>query len=73
MTRWTCSLTTWAYDKKAVVNSAGKRRQRTYTHKEIDFFFIETGDHDLYLIPIQIVEGLTAIVLDKKYRKFKVN
>lgn len=55
------------------MNSAGKRRQRTYTHKEIDFFFIETGDHDLYLIPIQIVEGLTAIVLDKKYRKFKVN
>lgn len=71
--RWVCSLTTWAYDKTASVNAAGKRRQYTYSKDEIDLFFIETGSGDMYLLPIQLVEGFTSVTLDRKYKKFKIN
>lgn len=71
---WSCKLSTLAYDKDAkTVNANGKRKRKTYTSDEVDLFFIETGDREAYLIPLYVVEGLTEIALDRKYKKFKVS
>jgi hypothetical protein len=70
---WVCRLTTLSYDKNAKIGSAGKRKRRTYTADEIDIFFIETGDGDIYIIPIDLAEGATSLTLDKKYKQFKAN
>lgn len=71
---WSCQLSTLAYDKDAeALNANGKRRRKTYTSDEVDLFFLETGDREAYLIPFHVVEGLTEVALDRKYRKFKVS
>lgn len=70
--RWVCSLTSWAYDKNATLTAAGKRRQSTYRSSDVDFFFIETAARDLFLLPIALVEGMTCVTLDRKYKNFKV-
>jgi len=71
---WSCQLSTLAYDKDAeTLNANGKRKRKMYTNDEVDLFFLETGDRDVYLIPFHVVEGLTEIALDRKYKQFKVN
>ena len=52
--------------------TAGKRRVVSYTKDEIDYFFIVTGDHTTYLIPVGVVGEAKNITLGKKYEQFKL-
>jgi hypothetical protein len=47
------------------------RKRRTYTKDEVDLFFILTGDNDVYLIPIDAIEGKERICLDVLYRQYR--
>ena len=46
----------------AWISKTGKERT-TYDPDEIDYFFVIDGDFDYYLIPAEVVGGLTAILL----------
>ena len=46
----------------AWISKTGKERT-TYDPDEIDYFFVIDGDFDYYLIPAEVVGGLTAIRL----------
>ena len=46
----------------AWISNTGKERT-TYDPDEIDYFFVIDGDFDYYLIPAEVVGGLTAIRL----------
>lgn len=48
-----------------------RKEQHTYGPDEIDQFFVVDGDLSCYLIPVQVVGGLTAIHLSR-YQRFRV-
>lgn len=64
---WRCQLTRSVYDS----NGHGGHRQALYSAEEVDFFACIDGDLELYLIPIEVVEGLASINL-RKYRPYVV-
>ena len=64
---WRCQLTRSVYDP----NGHGGHKAAVYSAEEIDFFACIDGDLQLYLIPIQVVEGFASINL-RKYRPYIV-
>ena len=69
--RFVVHLRRKSYDPNATANASGKSRRICYSPDEIDMFFIRTSTDDTYLIPIEVVGGLAAIVLDEKYKAFR--
>jgi hypothetical protein len=65
---WRCQLSRTEYDR----NAHGGHRQAVYSSEEIDYFACIDGDLQLYLIPIEAVEGLASINL-RKYRPYIVS
>lgn len=70
--RYSVRLTRTIYDPEATPNAAGKYRQVPYLPGVIDFFFIIANGDAIYLIPYEVVEGRTGIILDAKYAAFRV-
>ena len=64
---WVCQLSRSEYDK----NAFGGHRRAVYSAEEIDYFACIDGDLQLYLIPIEAVEGLGSIQL-RKYARYRV-
>lgn len=64
---WRCQLSRSVYDK----NGHGGHRQAVYSAEEIDYFACIDGDLQLYVIPIDVVEGLLSIQL-RKYAAYMV-
>lgn len=60
------------YESGRPNNANGPRRSAAYDSDSIDYFFIVTPDK-MYLIPITVVEGMVALVLDSKYSSFAVS
>jgi hypothetical protein len=60
------------YTPGAPLNASGCRVGRPYASAEIDLFFVAVEDGTNYLIPIDSVAGLKAIVLDARYRQFLI-
>jgi hypothetical protein len=52
--------------------SDGRKKQRQYSDKEVDVFFIITSELKMYYVPYSIVKDTKSIVLDKRYRQFEV-
>jgi hypothetical protein len=72
--RWIVDVTHRLYDKHASAsNASGKRRTVPYKPKDVDFFFIVTGDRSHYIIPTVSTGGVTRITLDVKFAKYKVS
>jgi len=42
-----------------------------YTADEIDYFAIVSGDRDVYLLPVRVVEGQTTICL-RRYEQYRL-
>lgn len=59
------------YDGTRQVNASGKRRRTTYATDEVDWFFILTGDHDVYLIPRSATASKMSLTLDRAYANYK--
>lgn len=68
---WSVAICRNGYDNSARLNAGGKRRRRPYTRAEVDIFFIVTSSRDVYLVPIEVVEGQMGLVLDRKYKNFR--
>jgi len=70
---YTVSINRQAYDATSpTIGSHGRVKRTPYLESEIDFFFIVTGDHSFYLIPVQQVLGLQVLSLGRKYKNFLV-
>jgi hypothetical protein len=55
-----------------VCRANGRDRKRTtYSKDDVDLFFVLTGDGDVYLIPIEVIEGKERICLDLLYGQYK--
>jgi hypothetical protein len=61
-----------AHNASAARNANGSRQLVPYSAEEIDFFFIATPVSS-YLIPVEIVGDRFQIVLDEKYKAFKLS
>lgn len=59
------------YDGAVSVNASGKRRRAPYSLKEVDCFFILTGNQDVYLIPRLVVGAKKSLSLDRSYANYK--
>ena len=64
---WVCRLSHSVYDR----NGHGGHSAAAYCSEEIDYFACIDGDHQLYLIPIAVVEGRLSINL-RKYDHYRV-
>lgn len=67
---WSVQMVRNGYDHAARVNAGGRRHRRPYSRSEMDIFFIVTGAKDVYVIPVEVVEGRVGLVLDNKYKNF---
>lgn len=63
---WTCSITRSEY-----ADVAGGKRRVTYTSAEIDLFAIVDGHGEIYLIPMDVVSGMTNLVL-RRYTAYRI-
>jgi len=63
---WVCRLSHSVYDK----NGHGGHRSAAYSSEEIDYFACIDGAYQLYLIPIDAVEGRFSINL-RKYEAYR--
>jgi transcriptional regulator with XRE-family HTH domain len=59
------------YDGAAHMNASGRRRRAAYSMKEVDCFFILTGNQDTYLIPRSGVGSKKSLTLDRSYACFR--
>ena len=59
------------YDPLKGLNSSGKRRRAPYDSTEVDYFFILTESREVYLIPLEAVQGKLQISLDRSYISYK--
>jgi hypothetical protein len=64
---WRCQLSRSEYDR----TGHGGHRRGVYSSEEIDYFACIDGDLQLYLIPIELVEGQATIQL-RKYSPYRV-
>ena len=64
---WICRLSRSVYDK----DGHGGHRAAAYSAEEIDYFACIDGDLQLFLIPIEVVEGRFSIGL-RKYDAYRV-
>jgi len=64
---WRCELTRSEYDR----HGHGGHRRGVYSSEEIDYFACIDGDWQLYLVPIEVVEGQASIQL-RKYSRYRV-
>jgi hypothetical protein len=64
---WRCQLARSVYDR----TGHGGHRQAVYSSEDIDYFACIDGDLQLYLVPIEVVEGLVSINL-RKYQAYVV-
>jgi hypothetical protein len=64
---WRCQLTRSEYDS----TGHGGHRRAVYSSEEIDYFACIDGDLQLYLLPIELVEGQASIQL-RKYLPYRV-
>ena len=64
---WICQLSRSEYDP----TGHGGHRRGVYSSEDIDFFACVDGDLQLYVIPIEVVEGLSIISL-RKYQAYVV-
>ena len=64
---WRCQLSRSVYDP----TGHGGHRAAVYSAEEIDYFACIDGELQLYLIPIEVVEGFASINL-RKYRPYIV-
>ena len=51
----------------------GAYSPRPYTCSEVDYFFITTGNGDMYLIPQRLAEGKQTLSMGNKFENFKVS
>jgi hypothetical protein len=65
---WVCRLSRSEYDK----NGHGGHRLAVYSSEDIDYFACVDGDFQLYVIPVEAVEGLGSICL-RKYERYRVH
>jgi hypothetical protein len=63
------SWTVWI-TRGATASSTGSRAR--YSSTEIDYFGVVDGDRDVYMIPVQVVEGRTALSL-RCYERFRLS
>lgn len=70
--RYAVKLARVFYDSEATATAHGKVRKERYKPGEIDYFFVVTGTHQMYLIPLEATGENTSIVLDSKYAAFLV-
>lgn len=64
---WKCIPSRSEYDR----NGHGGHRRGIYSAEDIDYFACVDGDLQLYLIPIDVVEGRASIQL-RKYDGYRV-
>jgi hypothetical protein len=64
---WKCMLSRSEYDR----NGHGGHRRAIYSAEDIDYFACVDGDLQLYLIPVEVVEGRASIQL-RKYQGYRV-
>lgn len=55
------------------MNAGGRRKHTVYSEKEVDFFFIVTGDHSCYLIPLSVTLGKKCLTLDSRFDEYLVS
>jgi hypothetical protein len=63
---WSCSITRSEY-----ADVAGGKRRVAYSPAEIDVFAIVDGHGEIYLIPIDVVSGMTNLVL-RRYTAYRI-
>lgn len=69
----TCQETRYGRWSASICHRRGNKQIRAaYTRDEIDLLFVMTGDHQVYLIPVEAVEGKLNIVLDRAYAQYRV-
>lgn len=69
--RWSVGISRREYTA-GVLNAGGARKECTYSHGEIDFFFVVTGDGSQFLVPLAVTNGAQRLTLDSKYAAFRV-
>lgn len=57
---------------KVYLSRSRAARRVVYRRSEIDWFFLIDGELDCYLVPIEAVEGLHAVHLDR-LREYQVD
>jgi hypothetical protein len=70
--RYVVKLTRTVYDPSVKLNAAGRMRQVPYARGSVDYFFLITGAGDMYLIPQEVVDGVSCIVLGDRYDAFRL-
>jgi hypothetical protein len=63
---WIVATHRMIYDPTASAVT-GHRRRRGYKENEVDWFFVVTAERTLFLLPIGLVAGKTAITLGHRY------
>lgn len=53
------------------ITKSSRGRRVAYSSEEIDFFGIVTGDHEVYMVPVRLVEGQAVLSL-RKYERFRL-
>ena len=61
----------WLVALKRTAYQSGEHRRAYYSAEDIDFFGCVDGSGDVYVIPISVVEGLTAISL-RAYEPYRL-
>jgi PD-(D/E)XK endonuclease len=69
---WEVGVHRMAYDRKAKLNAAGRKRRVAYSDSDVDVFFIVTGAGDVYLIPRCVVGNRMYLSLGGLYERYKV-
>jgi hypothetical protein len=64
-------ITRSVYTPSAKLNARGRYATVPYEPDSIDFFFITTGDNRLYLVPLDVVLGLSDLILTSTYAAFE--
>lgn len=70
--RWVVGVYKTEYDQNISPNAAGRRKNRAYKSDEVDWFFVITAKREIYLIPIDAIDGKTSLSLDVVYKNFRV-
>lgn len=70
--RYAVAIRRYRYDPDVNTSARGRVRSEPYTKGEIDLFFVITSDGPMYLIPVEMVVGLTGLLLDEKYANFVI-
>jgi hypothetical protein len=48
-----------------------QRRRVAYSADEIDYFGLVTGNREVYLVPVTLVEGQTSLCL-RRYQQYRL-